>query len=107
MGHPQFQEETVHYDTVHIFRCHHAGLDHLSTPTGVIAESQAKAAAAYGADQTWFLVQGSTVGIQVGVNNQRRAPSSCVCCARCYSLVLPCLPGPQRLLMVVLHYYSA
>ena len=42
-----------------------AGLDYLSSPTGVIAEAQALAAHAYGADNTWFLVQGSTVGIQV------------------------------------------
>lgn len=42
-----------------------AGLDYLASPTGAIAEAQARAAAAFGADQTWFLVNGTTVGIQV------------------------------------------
>jgi len=41
-----------------------AGLDYLTSPTGAIAEAQEKAAQTFGADQTWFLVNGSTVGIQ-------------------------------------------
>jgi arginine decarboxylase len=39
------------------------GLDNLAAPEGVIAESQALAAEAFGAEQTWFLVNGSTCGI--------------------------------------------
>ncbi|TVQ42036.1 MAG: aminotransferase class I/II-fold pyridoxal phosphate-dependent enzyme [Gloeocapsa sp. DLM2.Bin57] len=38
-------------------------LDNLFAPTGVIAEAQSLAAAAFGASQTWFLVNGSTCGI--------------------------------------------
>lgn len=39
------------------------GLDNLAAPTGVIAQAQALAAEAFGSEQTWFLVNGSTVGI--------------------------------------------
>lgn len=40
------------------------GLDMLHTPCGVIAEAQKKAAAAYGAEETFFLVNGGTSGNQ-------------------------------------------
>lgn len=40
------------------------GLDDLSHPTGAIARAQALAAELYGADRSFFLVNGSTVGIQ-------------------------------------------
>ncbi|MBO8127829.1 MAG: aminotransferase class I/II-fold pyridoxal phosphate-dependent enzyme [Peptococcaceae bacterium] len=40
------------------------GLDDLHRPAGPIARSQALAAALYGADRSFFLVNGSTVGIQ-------------------------------------------
>ncbi|MFM6453236.1 MAG: aminotransferase class I/II-fold pyridoxal phosphate-dependent enzyme, partial [Planktothrix sp.] len=38
-------------------------LDNLFNPEGVIAEAQNLAAEAFGAEQTWFLVNGSTAGI--------------------------------------------
>jgi len=38
-------------------------LDNLFAPQGVIASSQALASEAFGADKTWFLVNGSTCGI--------------------------------------------
>jgi arginine/lysine/ornithine decarboxylase len=38
------------------------GLDMLHNPAGVIAESQRKAAKAYGADETFFLLNGATSG---------------------------------------------
>ncbi|MGF1482459.1 MAG: aminotransferase class I/II-fold pyridoxal phosphate-dependent enzyme, partial [Cyanophyceae cyanobacterium] len=38
-------------------------LDNLFAPAGVIAAAQALAAAAFGADKTWFLVNGSTCGV--------------------------------------------
>ena len=44
-----------------------AGLDYLSAPTGPIKEAQELAARAFGADTTWFLVNGTTVGIQAAV----------------------------------------
>ena len=40
-----------------------AGLDYLSYPTGVIQEAQDLAAEAFGAEQTWFLVNGTTAGM--------------------------------------------
>ncbi len=40
------------------------GLDDLSCPTGPIARAQELAAGLYGADRTFFLVNGSTAGIQ-------------------------------------------
>ncbi|KAL6756244.1 Orn/Lys/Arg decarboxylase [Haematococcus lacustris] len=43
------------------------GLDYLASPTGVIAQAQAAAAAAYGAEQTWFLVNGCSVAIHAEV----------------------------------------
>jgi arginine decarboxylase len=39
------------------------GLDNLHAPTGIIAAAQALAAEAFGAQQTWFLVNGSTAGV--------------------------------------------
>jgi hypothetical protein len=44
-----------------------SGLDYLSSPTGPIKEAQALAARAFGADRTWFLVNGTTVGIQAAI----------------------------------------
>lgn len=43
------------------------GLDLLSYPDGPIREAQRLAAAAWGAAHTWFLVNGSTAGIQAAV----------------------------------------
>ncbi|HEY9893173.1 MAG TPA: aminotransferase class I/II-fold pyridoxal phosphate-dependent enzyme [Candidatus Sericytochromatia bacterium] len=42
-------------------------LDNLFAPQGVIQEAQELAAAAFGADETWFLVNGSTVGIVAAI----------------------------------------
>ncbi|MGD1851929.1 MAG: hypothetical protein ACFCBU_15535, partial [Cyanophyceae cyanobacterium] len=43
------------------------GLDNLAVPTGAIAEAQRLAAHAFGADRSWFLVNGSTVGLQAAL----------------------------------------
>lgn len=42
-------------------------LDNLHAAEGVIHEAQSKAARLFGAEQTWFLVNGSTCGIQAAV----------------------------------------
>lgn len=42
-------------------------LDNLSAPQGVIQEAQQLAAEAFGALQTWFLVNGSTCGIEAAI----------------------------------------
>ena len=39
------------------------GLDNLHAPLGIIASAQALAAEVFGAQQTWFLVNGSTGGV--------------------------------------------
>ncbi|KAF8056842.1 speA [Scenedesmus sp. PABB004] len=44
-----------------------AGLDFLSSPSGVIAAAQAEAAAAFGADATWLLVNGCSAGVHAAV----------------------------------------
>ncbi len=42
-------------------------LDNLFAPAGVIQQAQELAAAAFGATQTWFLVNGSTCGIEAAI----------------------------------------
>lgn len=44
-----------------------AGLDYLTSPTGPIRDAQRLAAEAFGADHTWFLVNGCSVGIHASV----------------------------------------
>ncbi|MBH8575912.1 aminotransferase class I/II-fold pyridoxal phosphate-dependent enzyme [Nostocaceae cyanobacterium CENA369] len=44
-----------------------AELDNLFAPQGVIQEAQELAAEAFGASQTWFLVNGSTCGIEAAI----------------------------------------
>jgi arginine decarboxylase len=39
------------------------GLDNLQAPAGIIAQAQLLAAEVFGAQQTWFLVNGSTTGV--------------------------------------------
>jgi arginine decarboxylase len=43
------------------------GLDYLSSPEGPILEAQELAAKAWGAEKTWFLVNGTTVGIHAAI----------------------------------------
>src|SRR5690348_561193 len=44
-----------------------SGLDNLFAPQGVIFEAQELAAEAFGATQTWFLVNGSTCGVEAAI----------------------------------------
>jgi arginine decarboxylase len=44
-----------------------ADLDNLFTPQGVIQKAQQLAAQAFGASQTWFLVNGSTCGVEAAI----------------------------------------
>ncbi|MBD2364574.1 aminotransferase class I/II-fold pyridoxal phosphate-dependent enzyme [Anabaena minutissima FACHB-250] len=44
-----------------------ADLDNLSAPQGVIQQAQQLAAEAFGASQTWFLINGSTCGIEAAI----------------------------------------
>ncbi len=43
------------------------GLDNLHAPAGIIEEAQILAAAVFGAQQTWFLVNGSTAGVMAAI----------------------------------------
>jgi arginine decarboxylase len=43
------------------------GLDQLAAPAGAIAAAQNLAAEAFGADHTWFLVNGSSVGVMAAI----------------------------------------
>ena len=53
---------TMQYDLTEL-----DGLDYLSSPEGPILKAQQLAATAWGAGQTWFLVNGTTVGIHAAV----------------------------------------
>lgn len=44
-----------------------AELDNLFAPEGVIKEAQELAAAAFGAERTWFLINGSTAGVMAAI----------------------------------------
>ncbi|KAL4444950.1 hypothetical protein ABPG77_004000 [Micractinium sp. CCAP 211/92] len=57
------------------------GLDVLSTPSGPIAAAQHAAAATWGADATWFLVNGTTGGIHAAVM-ATRGPGDALIVAR-------------------------
>lgn len=59
-----------------------SGLDLLSSPTGPIAVSQAQAAKIWGADASWWLVNGSTVGIQAAILASITSPSDTIILAR-------------------------
>lgn len=58
-----------------------AGLDYLASPAGVIQDAQQLAAKAFGADQTWFLINGTSVGIH-GAVLATCGPEKCIVLAR-------------------------
>lgn len=68
-GHKQgngISPELVEFLGENVFRADLTALpevDHLHDPEGVILEAQELAAQAYGADRSWFLVNGSTCGV--------------------------------------------
>lgn len=57
------------------------GLDYLAYPTGAIRQAQALAATAVGAEQTWFLVNGTSCGIHAAVM-ATCGPGDCLMLAR-------------------------
>lgn len=63
-GHGQGRAFAKHPLTVDLDVTEVPGLDDLHAPTGPIQAAQQLAAEAFGADETFFLVQGATVGIQ-------------------------------------------
>ena len=59
----------------------YAGLDYLAFPNGVIDDAQRLAAAAFGATQTWFLVNGTSAGIHAAIM-ATCGPGDCLLLAR-------------------------
>ncbi|KAL0037016.1 hypothetical protein WJX77_009443 [Trebouxia sp. C0004] len=57
------------------------GLDYLASPTSVIQQAQQLAATSFGADKTWFLVNGSSTGIHAAVM-ATCGPGDCLVLAR-------------------------
>jgi arginine/lysine/ornithine decarboxylase len=64
------------------------GLDYLSAPRGAIAEAQALAARAFGAAHTWFLVNGTTVGVHAAVLAACRPGDAVVLGRNCHARAL-------------------
>lgn len=64
---PKLRDLAQSGDMLHCDLTELPGLDYLASPTGVIAQAQAAAAAAFGAEQTWFLVNGCSVAIHAAV----------------------------------------
>lgn len=58
------------------------GLDYLSYPDGPILEAQKLAAQCFGAEVTWFLVNGTTVGIHAAVMAMCTGPNDALLLAR-------------------------
>lgn len=61
-----FRWRTPIWCTLHVTIKHNhrfAGLDYLASPSSVIRYAQEMAAKAFGAEETWFLVNGTSVGI--------------------------------------------
>ena len=64
------------------------GLDYLSAPRGAIGEAQALAARAFGAGRTWFLVNGTTVGVHAAVLAAARPGDAVVLGRNCHASAL-------------------
>ncbi len=52
------------------------GFDNLHHPEGILLEAQQRAAALYGAEETWFLINGSTCGVLAAVSAVTRRGGS-------------------------------
>ena len=74
--------EVLRYDLTELH-----GLDNLHSPTGAIRDAQQLAARAYGADYTYFLVNGSTVGILASMLSATRPGDTVMVDRGCHSSV--------------------
>lgn len=63
------------------------GVDDLHDADGILADAMARTAALYGADRTWHLVGGSTVGILAGVRALAPAGSTVIAARNCHKSV--------------------
>ncbi|QDZ17831.1 pyridoxal phosphate-dependent transferase [Chloropicon primus] len=78
--HPVMRElakDVLRFDTTEV-----KGLDYLSTPSGIIQEAQSLASEAFGADRSWFLVNGTTVGIHAAVMSVVRGEGDSIVLSR-------------------------
>lgn len=64
------------------------GLDYLSAPRGAIAAAQTLAACAFGAGRTWFLINGTTVGVHAAVLAACRPGDAVVLGRNCHGSAL-------------------
>lgn len=63
------------------------GFDNLHVPTGIIMEAQNRAAKVFGADNTYFLVNGTTVGILASVYAAVGEGDYCIMARNCHKCV--------------------
>ena len=84
-------EGALHTDCFTVSECP-LGLDNLARPEGVIADTQKMTAKIFGADQSFYLVNGTTVGIHAAVLATCPPGSSCLLMRNChqsaYNIVL-------------------
>lgn len=80
---PGFLEDIAAIDITEI-----PGSDNLHSPTGVIKEAQELAARAFGADETYFLVNGSTCGIHAMIMACCREGDSLIVSRDCHKSVI-------------------
>lgn len=78
--------EVLRYDLTEL-----PGLDNLHSPTGAIRDAQRLAARAYGADYTYFLVNGSTVGLLASMLSAARPGDTVMVDRGCHSSVFSAL----------------
>lgn len=63
------------------------GTDDLHEATGILAQAMARTAGLYGARRTWYLVNGSTVGLLAGIRALAPAGSTIVAARNCHKAV--------------------
>ena len=63
------------------------GFDDLHAPKGILLEAQERAAAVFGADETFFLVNGSTAGILTAVSAAAPKGSRVIVARNCHKSV--------------------
>lgn len=80
---PELLKDLAKMDLTEIY-----GMDNLHSPTGVIAKAQELAAQAFGADSTYFLVNGSTSGIMAMIMTMCKPGGSIIVGRDCHKSVI-------------------
>ena len=63
------------------------GTDDLHDASGILREAMERTAAQWGADRTWYLVNGSTCGLLAGIRALARRGSEVLCARNCHKAV--------------------